>query len=98
MKQFKLYINLINKIMSDEINAIAEVLVGITGGRYVDVNKIAWKLVNDKWIGKRSVWTYDFRACWLEDTTIENVKSWWCGEDADYSETFTRKQYINLKT
>ena len=28
---------------------------------------------------KRSVWTFDFRACWLEDTTIDNVKSWWCG-------------------
>jgi hypothetical protein len=25
----------------------------------------------------------------LEDTTIDNVKSWWCGgKDADYTEIF----------
>jgi hypothetical protein len=78
--------------MSNEINAIAEFLVKITGGSSLDMNNISWKLVNDKWIGKRSVWTYDFRACWLEDTTIENVKSWWCGKNADYSEIFIKSQ------
>jgi hypothetical protein len=41
-------------------------------------------------IGKRSVWTLDWRSCWLEDTTKENVKTWWCGQDADYNEIFTK--------
>lgn len=63
---------------------------GIVGGCILDHNNIEWKLVEGKWIGKRSVWTFDFRACWLEDTTIENVKSWWCGKDADYTEIFYR--------
>jgi len=57
---------------------------------FLDRNKIVWKIVNGEWIGKRSVWTFDFRACWLEDTTEDNVKSWWCGADSDYKETFKR--------
>lgn len=57
---------------------------------FLDRNKIVWKIVNGEWIGKRSVWTFDFRACWLEDTTEDNVKSWWCGSDSDYKETFKR--------
>ena len=57
---------------------------------FLDANNIGWKIVNGKWIGKRSVWTYDLRACWLEDTTIGNIKSWWCGINADYSEIFKR--------
>lgn len=57
----------------------------------LDKNNIVWKLSNGEWIGKRSVWTFDFRACWLEDTTGDNVKSWWCGgKDADYTEVFHR--------
>lgn len=43
---------------------------------FLDKNNIVWKVVNGEWIGKRSVWTFDFRSCWLEDTIIENVKSW----------------------
>lgn len=58
-------------------------------GSMLDANNIVWKVVDEKWIGKRSVWTFDKRACWLEDTTIDNVKSWWCGgENADYNEVF----------
>lgn len=57
---------------------------------FLDKNNISWKIVNNKWVGKRSVWTFDFRACWLEDTTIENVKSWWCGKHSDYTEIFKR--------
>lgn len=57
-------------------------------GVFLDKDNIAWKFVGDEWIGKRSVWTYDYRACWLEETTKDNVKSWWCGENADYSEVF----------
>ena len=70
-------------------NTFGEALARSFTCSMLDSNNIIWKLVNDKWIGKRSVWTYDFRACWLEDTTIENVKSWWCGgKDADYTEIF----------
>jgi hypothetical protein len=57
---------------------------------FLDKNNIIWKMVNGEWIGKRSVWTKDRRGCWLEDTTIDNVKSWWCGEDSDYIEIFKR--------
>ncbi len=58
---------------------------------FLDKNNIVWKLINNKWIGKRSVWTLDHRSCWLEDTTIDNVKSWWCGgKDADYNEVFKK--------
>ena len=57
---------------------------------YMDKNKIVWKIVYGEKIGKRSVWTFDNRACWLQDTTPENVKSWWCGENADYNEIFKR--------
>lgn len=61
-------------------------------GSMLDANNIVWKVIDGKWIGKRSVWTFDRRACWLEDTTLENVKSWWCGgENADYKEVFYRQ-------
>ena len=57
-------------------------------GCYLDKNNILWRIVDDEWVGKRSVWTFDYRACWLEHTTKDNVKSWWCGENADYYEIF----------
>lgn len=56
----------------------------------IDGNNIVWKVIDGKMIGKRSVWTLDWRSCWLEDTTKENVKTWWCGKDADYNEIFTK--------
>ena len=73
-------------------NRIGEAIVrsfpDIKGGM-LDGNNVVWKVVDGEWIGKRSVWTFDRRACWLEDTTIDNVKSWWCGgEHADYTEIF----------
>lgn len=71
-------------------NIICEAIIRSIGGTFLDKNNIVWKLIDGEWIGKRSVWTYDFRACWLEDTTNENVKSWWCGKDSDYNEIFTR--------
>lgn len=55
---------------------------------YIDKNNIAWKFVNDEWIGKRTVWTKDNRACWLEETSPENVKSYWLGKDVNYNEIF----------
>jgi len=59
-----------------------------TQGRFLDKDMILWKLQGDEIIGKRSVWTKDLRACWLEDTTLDNIKSWLCGETADYTEIF----------
>jgi hypothetical protein len=57
--------------------------------QYLDKDNFLFKYVGEKWIGKRSVWTFDRMACWLEDTTIDNVKKWWCGgELANYKETF----------
>lgn len=55
----------------------------------LDSDNICWKLIDGNWVGKRSVWTFDNRACWLEDTERLNVKTWWCGEDADYDEILT---------
>lgn len=61
---------------------------------FADSNNVVWKIIDGKRIGKRSVWTFDNRSCWLEDTTIENVKSWWCGgKDADYDEIITKENY-----
>jgi hypothetical protein len=57
---------------------------------FADKNNIVWKIIDGKMIGKRSVWTLDWRSCWLEDTTKENVKTWWCGQDSDYNEIFTK--------
>lgn len=59
---------------------------------FLDSKNIVWKHINGEWIGKRSVWTFDFRACWLEETEISNVKSWWCGgKELDYNEIFIRE-------
>jgi len=66
----------------------AKVIAKNLNAPFLDSNNILWKTHNSEWIGKRSVWTFDFRACWLEDTDISNVKSWWCGKDADYNEIF----------
>tara|TARA_R110000868_G_scaffold100230_1_gene275724 strand:+ start:455 stop:682 length:228 start_codon:yes stop_codon:yes gene_type:complete len=57
---------------------------------FLDKDKILWKIINNEWIGKRSVWTVDWEACWLEDITLEDIKSWWCGKDSDYNEIFTK--------
>jgi len=73
-------------------NSIGSVISKHYNSRMLDENKISWRWVNGEWIGKRSVWTYDFKACWLEDTTKENVKNWWCGKDADYTEIFTKNK------
>ena len=54
----------------------------------LDGNNLVWKIVDGIWIGKRSVYTFDRRALWLEDTTVDNIKSWWCGQNADYLEKF----------
>jgi hypothetical protein len=74
-------------------NIFCEGIVKTYGGWMLDENNIVWKLIDEEWIGKRSVWTFDFRACWLEDTTIDNVKTWWCGgKYANYEEIFYRDE------
>lgn len=74
-------------------NMFGEAIIKANGGTMLDCDHIVWKIIDGKWIGKRSVWTFDFRGCWLEDTTIGNVKSWWCGgKDADYNEVFLRDE------
>lgn len=58
---------------------------------FLDSNNILWKWVNNEWIGKRSVYTFDLKACWLEDTTIDNVRSFWCGgKEADYNKIYKK--------
>lgn len=69
-------------------NDLCKELVKDTNFRFLDENNISWRWVDNKWIGKRSVWTFDYKACWVEETTIENVKSWWCGKNEDYNEIF----------
>ena len=71
------------------ISRIALKIMKLKDATYLDKDNISWKYVDNILIGKRSVWTFDFRSCWLEETTIDNVKSWWCGEDSDYEEVFT---------
>ena len=67
---------------------LGKIIIEAYGGCMLDKNNILWKQTEKGLIGKRSVWTFDFRACWIEDTTIENIKSYWCGKDADYKEIF----------
>lgn len=77
--------------VTDKItNAFGEYFCRSYGGGLLDDNKILWKVIDGEWIGKRSVWTYDFKSCWLEETKEENIKSWWCGKDSDYNEIFKR--------
>ena len=70
--------------------SVSRALIEVTGGQILDENNIVWRNVNGEFIGKRSVWTFDNRGCWLEHTTIDNVKTWWCGKDADYTEIFKK--------
>jgi hypothetical protein len=71
-------------------NDLCKELIKGTKYRFLDKNNISWRWVDSEWIGKRSVWTFDFRACWLEETTLENVKKWWCGKESDYNEIFKK--------
>ena len=76
------------------MDQLGECFLRAFGGCYLDSDNKIWKIIDGKAIGKRSVWTKDWRSCWLEDTTIDNVKSWWCGgADADYNEIFTTNHY-----
>jgi len=55
----------------------------------LDKNNILWKCVDGELIGKRSVWTFCYTACWIEDTTQDNIKSYWAGgKDVNYKEVF----------
>lgn len=76
-------------------NSLCKELIKGTKYRFLDKNNISWKWVDSEWIGKRSVWTFDFKAVWLEETTLENVKSWWCRKEANYNEIFKQEQNEN---
>lgn len=75
-------------------NVFCESIARSFGGNIsmLDANYILWRVLDGEWIGKRSVCTYDFLACWIEHTDRVNVKIWWCGIDANYSEIFRRCQ------
>lgn len=76
----------------DASNAIGEAFSRKLYGKcaFLDQNNLIWQLKDGEWIGKRSVFTKDFKSVWLEETTIDNIRSWWCGKDADYTEIFKR--------
>ena len=40
---------------------------------FLDSNNIVWKWINNEWIGKRAVQTFDLRTCWLEETSIDRA-------------------------
>lgn len=74
-------------------NVVGELISKELKGKccFLDGNNVLWKLVDNEWIGKRSVYTFQLRACWLEDAKPEDIRDWWCGgKDADYSEIFKR--------
>jgi len=74
----------------DISNLLAKSITKTIWGLFLDSNNVLWKHIDSEWIGKRSVFTFDFRACWLEDTDELNVKYWWCGKESDYSEIFKK--------
>ena len=77
-------------------NSLGQMIVTVFGEdnsriSYLNSENILWQIEGGEWIGKRSVWTHDFRACWLEHTSEENIKIYWCGgKDLDYKEIFKR--------
>jgi len=78
------------KLIKKKLNLEIAVVCLKVGGRLLDGNNIGWRWIDDQWIGKRTVWTNTWRAVWLEEVKQdEHVKTWWCGEDADYDEIFT---------
>ena len=58
------------------------------GMSFLNNDNVLFIPLNGEFIGKRSVWTKDKKAMWLEETTPENIKTYWCGKDADYTQTF----------
>ena len=72
-------------------NILGQTFAQVCKSSYLDSKTILWKWIDDKWIGKRSVYTFDLAAKWIEDTSEENIKKYWCGIDADYTEIFTKE-------
>ena len=82
-------------------NFIASILCKLDKEKFsfLDSKNILWKWINDEWIGKRSVYTFDCKASWLEDVKEEEVRSWWCeGKHADYNEIFIKTKILDIKT
>jgi hypothetical protein len=63
-------------------------LIKNLGGEYLDKNNILWRISENGMIGKRSVYTENLRACWIDDLRGEKIMSYWCGENSDYQEVF----------
>ena len=55
---------------------------------YLDSNNILWKIRDKEIIGKRAVQTRDLSIVWLEETSVNNIKSFLCDVDTDYKEVF----------
>jgi len=78
-----------NKVLLS--NVLGECFANVYNSVFLDSDNILWKLINGVWIGKRSVYTIDNNACWIEDTTTDKIKSYWSGgESANYKEFFYR--------
>ncbi len=70
-------------------NKLAENLViSNENSSFLDGNNILWKITENGWVGKRSVYTFNLQTLWLEDTNFEDIKTWWCGINSDYNEIF----------
>lgn len=69
-------------------HSFAKMFVGEYGGRYLDKNNILWRMIKGEWIGKRAVFTNQFAIVWIEETEEKDIRTYWHGKDADYSEIF----------
>lgn len=86
---------MIEDLILPDSNFIGEYFARVCGSQFLDNKNILWKLIEEEWIGKRSVFTHDCKACWIEDTSKENIRSWWCGEHEDYTEVFRKDKRID---
>lgn len=71
---------------------IDEAIIRLLGGTILDDNNIVWKIIDNKLTGKRAVFTKDYRFCWLEDTTEDNIKTWYHSKNLNHNEIFIRKE------
>lgn len=75
--------------MEDNSLNICKIVAQMCGGCIEDTGKgILWKRIDEKWIGKRYVQTKGLSSKWLEEVNKEDIKTWPCGEGADYNEIF----------
>ena len=75
-----------------ESNNFSKVICKVYGGCFLDEKNILWKWVNDEWIGKRSVYTNDLKAKWIEEVEEKEIRSYWCGVNSNYKEIFKHEE------